>query len=219
MSTVITEHANAARRPPGLRRVQHRRHRGPARRLFHEDSCWHTPGRSPLGGSFQGRDAVFGHFGSYGGLTAGTFQANLQDVVTNEDGTVSGSTRTRRRRTARPSTSAAASSSRSRTARSSTGASTSSTCTPGTSSGRRGLTWIGSEFGAVPHQGACSPRTSSRLMASMMSLADAIRRVQAAARPGRSPITREARGHPSNASAPRPLPTGVGRRCGRDLLQ
>ena len=56
--------------------------------LFHEDSCWHTPGRSSLGGSFQGRDAVFGHFGSYGGLTAGTFQANLQQVVTNEDGIV-----------------------------------------------------------------------------------------------------------------------------------
>jgi ketosteroid isomerase-like protein len=58
--------------------------------LFHEDACWHTPGRGPLAGSYQGRDAVFGHFGQYGGLTAGTFRANVQEVLTNEDGTVVG---------------------------------------------------------------------------------------------------------------------------------
>lgn len=89
MSTIVTEHANAA----VVRRAYAAFNTADIPALletFHEDSCWHTPGRGPLGGSFQGRDAVFGHFGSYGGLTAGTFQANLQDVVTSEDGTVIG---------------------------------------------------------------------------------------------------------------------------------
>ena len=58
--------------------------------LFHENACWHTPGRGPLAGSYQGRDAVFGHFGQYGNLTAGTFRANLIDVMTNEDGNAVG---------------------------------------------------------------------------------------------------------------------------------
>lgn len=89
MSTVVTEHPNATvvRRGyaafntadiPTLMEV------------FHEDACWHTPGRGPLAGTFQGRDAVFGHFGQYGGLTGGSFQANLLDVVANVDGTVVG---------------------------------------------------------------------------------------------------------------------------------
>jgi ketosteroid isomerase-like protein len=89
MSTVVTEHPNATvvRRGyaafntadiPTLMEV------------FHEDACWDTPGRGPLAGSFHGRDAILGHFGQYGGLTAGTFQANLLGVVSNEDGTVVG---------------------------------------------------------------------------------------------------------------------------------
>jgi len=89
MSTVVTEHPNATvvRRGyaafntsdiPTLREV------------FDENACWHTPGRSPLAGSFQGRDAVLGHFGQYGDLSSGTFQANLLGVVSDEDGTVVG---------------------------------------------------------------------------------------------------------------------------------
>ncbi len=40
-----------------------------------------APGRSPIAGSYEGRDAVFGQFGRYGGETAGTFQAELKSVV------------------------------------------------------------------------------------------------------------------------------------------
>jgi ketosteroid isomerase-like protein len=89
MSTVVTEHPNAALVRRGYSAFN-TADLGALTKLFHEDSCWHTPGRSPLSGSYQGRDAVFGHFGQYGGLTAGTFQANLKQVVTNEDGTVVG---------------------------------------------------------------------------------------------------------------------------------
>ena len=30
-----------------------------------ESASWHTPGRSPLAGDHQGRDAVFAQFGRY----------------------------------------------------------------------------------------------------------------------------------------------------------
>ncbi len=58
--------------------------------LFHPDAIWHTPGKSPVAGSFKGRDAVFAHFGHYGAETAGSFKAMLQDVVANENGTAVG---------------------------------------------------------------------------------------------------------------------------------
>jgi len=89
MSTVITEHPNATLVRRGYAAFNTADIEA-LMEVFHEDACWHTPGRGPLGGSFQGRDEVFGHFGQYGGLTAGTFQADLLDVVTNEDGTVVG---------------------------------------------------------------------------------------------------------------------------------
>ena len=59
-------------------------------RLFAEDSSWHTPGRSPIAGQAQGRDAVFAHFGRYGGETNGTFKADLKQVFQAEDGRVIG---------------------------------------------------------------------------------------------------------------------------------
>lgn len=58
--------------------------------LFAEDSSWHTPGRSPIAGDYEGRDAVFGQFGRYGGDTAGTFKAELKQVFTADDGRVIG---------------------------------------------------------------------------------------------------------------------------------
>ena len=57
--------------------------------LFDEDASWHTPGRS-IGGDYVGREAVFGQFGRYGGETAGTFKAALQDVFASADGRVVG---------------------------------------------------------------------------------------------------------------------------------
>ncbi|MFC2085654.1 nuclear transport factor 2 family protein [Bacteroidota bacterium] len=57
---------------------------------FHENASWHTPGRSRIAGDHVGRDAVFTQFGRYGGETAGTFKATLQNVFRSKDGRVVG---------------------------------------------------------------------------------------------------------------------------------
>ena len=57
-------------------------------KLFDANSSWHTPGRGPIAGSRNGRDAVFNQFGRYGGETGGTFRANLLNVLESEDGRV-----------------------------------------------------------------------------------------------------------------------------------
>ncbi len=58
--------------------------------ILDENASWHTPGRSSIAGSYQGRDAVFGQFGRYGGDTGGTFKADLKQVFTADDGRVIG---------------------------------------------------------------------------------------------------------------------------------
>lgn len=58
--------------------------------LLSPDASWHTPGRGPLAGDYEGRDAVFGQFGQYGGQTNGTFRAELQHVLATDDGCVVG---------------------------------------------------------------------------------------------------------------------------------
>ena len=58
--------------------------------LFDEHACWHTPGRSPIAGDHEGRDAVFAQFGRYGGDTGGTFRATLKTVLADDEGRVVG---------------------------------------------------------------------------------------------------------------------------------
>ena len=58
--------------------------------LFHENSSWHTPGKSPIAGDNVGREAVFAQFGRYVGDTAGTFKATLSAVFESQDGRVVG---------------------------------------------------------------------------------------------------------------------------------
>jgi ketosteroid isomerase-like protein len=58
------------------------------RELFGDDVVWHVPGRSPLAGDHRGVDAILGYFGQAMELTGGTFQAELHDVVANDDHTV-----------------------------------------------------------------------------------------------------------------------------------
>jgi ketosteroid isomerase-like protein len=58
--------------------------------LFDENASWHTPGRSPIAGDHQGREAAFAQFARYGGETGGTFKADLQQVFTADDGRVIG---------------------------------------------------------------------------------------------------------------------------------
>jgi ketosteroid isomerase-like protein len=58
--------------------------------LFHENASWHVPGRSPLSGDYQGRDAVFAFFGRIGQESGGTFKAELRHVLVDDDGRVAG---------------------------------------------------------------------------------------------------------------------------------
>ena len=58
--------------------------------LFDESASWHTPGRSPIAGDHEGREATFAQFGRYGGETGGTFQAELRHVLTDDEGRVVG---------------------------------------------------------------------------------------------------------------------------------
>jgi len=58
------------------------------RELFDPGIIWHFPGRSPLAGDPRGVDAVLGFFGGTMELTAGTFRAELHDVVANDQHTV-----------------------------------------------------------------------------------------------------------------------------------
>jgi ketosteroid isomerase-like protein len=58
--------------------------------IFDENASSHTPGRSPIARDYQGRDAVFGQFGRYGGDTGGTLKAELKQVFTSDDGRVIG---------------------------------------------------------------------------------------------------------------------------------
>lgn len=58
--------------------------------LFGESASWHTPGRSPIAGDHEGRDACFAQFGRYGGDTGGTFQAELRQLFEDDGGRVVG---------------------------------------------------------------------------------------------------------------------------------
>lgn len=58
------------------------------RELFTEDTVWHWPGRSPLGGEFRGRDAVLALFGKMGEL-ADSIEIVDQDFLASEDRTAS----------------------------------------------------------------------------------------------------------------------------------
>lgn len=51
---------------------------------------WETPGHSPLAGLRQGREAVYGQYGTYLGGTDGTFKAELQYVAADSEGRVIG---------------------------------------------------------------------------------------------------------------------------------
>jgi ketosteroid isomerase-like protein len=54
------------------------------RELFDPEIVWHFPDRSPLAGDHRGTDAVLGFFGRTMELTAGTFRAELHDVVADD---------------------------------------------------------------------------------------------------------------------------------------
>ncbi|MCJ7436892.1 MAG: nuclear transport factor 2 family protein [Acidimicrobiia bacterium] len=58
--------------------------------VFDGKASWHTPGKGPLAGDKKGRDATFAYFGELGGQTAGSFKAELQYLLTDDDDHVVG---------------------------------------------------------------------------------------------------------------------------------
>jgi uncharacterized protein len=53
--------------------------------VFDEGAVWHLPGRSSMANDYQGRDATLAYFGQIGQKTGGTFQAELQDLLADDD--------------------------------------------------------------------------------------------------------------------------------------
>jgi ketosteroid isomerase-like protein len=58
--------------------------------IFDENIVWHLPGRSSMAKDYQGRDATLAYFGQIAERTGGTFQAELQHLVADDDGHVVG---------------------------------------------------------------------------------------------------------------------------------
>lgn len=58
--------------------------------LFDESIAWHLPGRSSMAKDYQGRDAVLAYFGQIAEKTGGTFQAELEHLLADDDDRVIG---------------------------------------------------------------------------------------------------------------------------------
>jgi len=58
--------------------------------VFDENMVWHLPGRSSMAKDYEGRDATLAYFGQIAEETGGTFRAELQRLLSDEDGRVVG---------------------------------------------------------------------------------------------------------------------------------
>jgi ketosteroid isomerase-like protein len=58
--------------------------------LFDESAVWHLPGRSSMADDYQGREATLAYFGQLGQETGGTFRAQLERLVADDDDRVVG---------------------------------------------------------------------------------------------------------------------------------
>jgi hypothetical protein len=58
--------------------------------LFDESLVWHLPGRSSFANDYQGREATLAYFGQLGQETGGTFRAELQHLLADDDDRVVG---------------------------------------------------------------------------------------------------------------------------------
>ena len=58
--------------------------------LFDESAVCHLPGRSRFANDYQGREATFAHFARLGQETGGTFRAELQHLLADDDNRVVG---------------------------------------------------------------------------------------------------------------------------------
>ena len=58
--------------------------------VFDESAVWHLPGRSSMAKDYQGRDATLAYFGQLGQETGGTFRAELQGLLSDDENRVVG---------------------------------------------------------------------------------------------------------------------------------
>jgi uncharacterized protein len=58
--------------------------------IFDESVVWHLPGRSSLANDYQGRDATLAYFGQLAQETGGTFRAELERLLGDDDDRVVG---------------------------------------------------------------------------------------------------------------------------------
>jgi uncharacterized protein len=49
--------------------------------IFDDGAVWHLPGRSSMAKDYQGSEAILAYFGQLGEKTAGTFRAELEDLL------------------------------------------------------------------------------------------------------------------------------------------
>jgi ketosteroid isomerase-like protein len=56
--------------------------------MIADDTVWHVAGRSPIAGTYKGRDAVFGLFAKLGELTNGTFSLEERDFTDSDEHSV-----------------------------------------------------------------------------------------------------------------------------------
>jgi ketosteroid isomerase-like protein len=52
--------------------------------FFDENIVWHTPGRHPLAGTYDGRAATFASFAEELELSGGTYSVDARDVLAND---------------------------------------------------------------------------------------------------------------------------------------
>jgi ketosteroid isomerase-like protein len=69
--------------------------------LFDESAVWHLPGRSRFADDYQGREATLAYFGQLAQETGGTFQAELQHLLADDEDRVIGMQRSRAERSGR----------------------------------------------------------------------------------------------------------------------
>lgn len=58
--------------------------------LFDDSAVWHLPGRSSMANDYQGREATFAYFGQLAQETRGTFRAELERLLGDDDDRVVG---------------------------------------------------------------------------------------------------------------------------------
>ena len=58
--------------------------------IFDESIVWHLPGKSKYADDYQGRDATLAYFGQLGQETEGTFRAELQTLLADDEDRVVG---------------------------------------------------------------------------------------------------------------------------------